>query len=124
MNLVKALLHFEGAAVFAATLWLYFAEFDFRWLPFALLILSPDLGAIGFVRGTRVGAIAYNLTHTYVLAVSVALAGVIAESSVLLGLGLISAAHIGMDRTMGYGLKFPTAFKDTHLQRLATPPGS
>lgn len=121
MNLVKSLLHFEGAAVFAATLWLYFVEFDFRWLPFALLILSPDLGAIGFVKSTRAGAIAYNLTHTYVLAVVLATAGVVADSSVLLGLGLISAAHIGMDRMLGYGLKFPTTFKDTHLQRLATP---
>ncbi len=124
MNFVKLLLHFEGAAVFAAALWLYFGEFEFRWLPFALLILSPDLGAIGFVRGTRVGAVVYNLTHTYVLAVSLALAGVIGESPVLLGLGLISAAHIGMDRMLGYGLKFPTAFKDTHLQRLATVSGS
>ncbi len=26
-------------------------------------------------------------------------------------------AHIGMDRALGYGLKYPTSFQDTHLGR-------
>ena len=33
-------------------------------------------------------------------------------------LGLIWAAHIGMDRMLGFGLKYPTRFQDTHLQRV------
>ena len=33
-------------------------------------------------------------------------------------LGLIWLAHIGMDRAIGYGLKYPTNHKDTHLQRV------
>jgi hypothetical protein len=28
---------------------------------------------------------------------------------------LIWTAHIGFDRMLGYGLKYPTRFKDTHL---------
>jgi hypothetical protein len=28
---------------------------------------------------------------------------------------LIWTAHIAMDRALGYGLKYPTAFKSTHL---------
>ena len=35
-----------------------------------------------------------------------------------IGFSLIWLAHIGFDRTLGYGLKCPTAFKDTHLQRV------
>ena len=31
---------------------------------------------------------------------------------------LIWIVHIGVDRTLGYGLKYPTDFKDTHLQRV------
>jgi hypothetical protein len=26
--------------------------------------------------------------------------------------------HIGLDRTLGYGLKLPTDFRDTHLGRI------
>jgi hypothetical protein len=31
---------------------------------------------------------------------------------------LIWIAHIGVDRALGYGLKYPSSFKDTHLQRV------
>ena len=31
--------------------------------------------------------------------------------------GLIWIAHIGFDRALGYGLKYPTGFGDTHLGR-------
>jgi hypothetical protein len=33
-------------------------------------------------------------------------------------LGLIWLAHVGADRLLGYGLKYPTGFRDTHLQRV------
>jgi len=33
-------------------------------------------------------------------------------------ISLIWIAHIGIDRVLGYGLKYPTAFKDTHLQKV------
>jgi hypothetical protein len=32
--------------------------------------------------------------------------------------GAVLVAHVGMDRAVGYGLKYPTHFKDTHLQRI------
>jgi hypothetical protein len=31
---------------------------------------------------------------------------------------LIWIGHIGFDRVLGYGLKYPTAFRDTHLGQL------
>lgn len=36
----------------------------------------------------------------------------------LFAVSSIWVAHIGFDRLPGYGLKPPTAFKDTHLRRL------
>ncbi|KKB35215.1 hypothetical protein QY97_01956 [Bacillus thermotolerans] len=36
----------------------------------------------------------------------------------VLAVGLIWSAHIGMDRAIGYGLKYSTHFKDTHLNRV------
>ena len=32
---------------------------------------------------------------------------------------LVWAAHIGVDRAVGYGLKYPTGFKHTHLSATA-----
>ena len=36
--------------------------------------------------------------------------------------GAILVAHSGMDRMMGYGLKLPSSFKDTHLGRIGQQP--
>lgn len=32
--------------------------------------------------------------------------------------GLIWLAHLGFDRMLGFGLKYPTFFKDTHLEHV------
>ena len=45
-------------------------------------------------------------------------AGVLADSGLPVQLALIWLGHIGMDHALGYGLKYPTAFGDTHLQRV------
>ena len=51
-------------------------------------------------------------------------AGLVAAPRVLyfldgaLAVGLVWLAHIGIDRALGYGLKYPTHFEDTHLQRV------
>ena len=44
--------------------------------------------------------------------------GVVGDSSTATQIALIWLAHIGVDRLLGYGLKYPTGFKDTHLQRV------
>ena len=68
--------------------------------------------------GPRVGATAYDLVHTYVAPVLLGAAGVIWSSDTALVLALIWLTHIGVDRAVGYGLKYPSGFKDTHLQRV------
>jgi hypothetical protein len=60
----------------------------------------------------------YNSVHTYVLPVVLGFVGVLTESSLATKLALIWFTHIGLDRALGYGLKYPTQFKDTHLQRV------
>ncbi|MGH9197581.1 MAG: DUF4260 family protein, partial [Acidimicrobiia bacterium] len=60
----------------------------------------------------------YNLVHSY-LAPAALLGGAWGfRAPMLLLAGCVLAAHIGVDRLLGYGLKYPSRFKDTHLQRV------
>ena len=114
---VRAILRLEGAAALAAAVALY-AHAGFSWPLFALLILAPDLAMLAYLIGPRAGAAAYNLVHTYALALPLALAGFWLASPIAAALGLIWIAHIGMDRMLGYGLKYRSGFSDTHLGRI------
>jgi len=114
---VRVLLRLEGAAAFAAAVGLY-AHAGFSWPIFALLFLSPDLSMLTYLAGPRAGAAGYNLVHTYLLALALALAGFFASFPAATACGLIWIAHIGFDRTLGYGLKYSTGFGDTHLGRI------
>ena len=111
------LLRLEGLAVAAAAVALYFHE-DFGWILFVALILAPDLSFAGYAFGPKAGAIAYDAVHTEIFPVALGTLGVLASSSGATKVALIWLAHIGADRLVGYGLKYPTAFKDTHLSRV------
>lgn len=104
----------EGLAVFGAAVGAYLWLDGPLWL-FALLILAPDLSMLGYLGGSRVGSIVYNTVHAYVG--PLALVGFATWQGVETGMlvGLVWLAHIGADRTMGYGLKLPSGFKQTHL---------
>jgi hypothetical protein len=73
---------------------------------------------VAYVAGPRVGATAYDLVHTYTLPVVLGAAGVVADADAAIAVALIWLTHIGVDRAIGYGLKYPSGFKDTHLQRV------
>lgn len=111
---VRVLLRLEGLAVFVAALVAY-AKFGSGWGLFAACFLAPDLSFLGYLAGPRVGAVAYNVAHAYVGAVACLAAGAVAGSAPLLTAGLIWCAHIGMDRSLGYGLKYARGFGFTHL---------
>jgi hypothetical protein len=113
----RLLLRLEGTVIFAAATALYFHQ-DHAWWLYVVLALAPDLSMVGYAAGTRVGALSYNTVHTYALPVTLAAAGVLAGANGLVAVSLIWIAHIGADRALGYGLKYPTDFKDTHLQRI------
>ena len=73
---------------------------------------------VGYVARPRMGAGAYDVVHTYALPVGLGTAGVVADADTPLAVALIWLTHIGVDRAIGYGLKYPSGFKDTHLQRV------
>ena len=85
---------------------------------FALLLLAPDVAMGGYLAGPSIGAAAYNAFHSYPLPAALGLAGFLAGEQLAVSVALVWFAHIGMDRLMGYGLKYPTGFKNTHLQRV------
>ena len=114
-------LRLEGLAVLVVSLFLY-EEFGHGWLLFVVLFLVPDLSMVGYLRNPVVGAITYNAAHTYVGSVLLATAGVFADVPMLVAIGLIWTAHIGFDRALGYGLKLPSGFKETHLGRIERNP--
>ena len=116
-RLPRLLLRAEGLAIAAAALALY-AHADFGWLLLVLLALAPDLSMLGYLAGPRAGAVAYDAAHTSVLPVALGAVGVVAGADLAVQLALIWLLHIGADRLLGYGLKYPAGFKETHLQRV------
>ena len=110
----RPLLHLEGAAVLIVSLFSYH-WIQASWFQFALLFLVPDISMLGYAANVRVGAISYNAVHCYAAPLILAGWSIGANHSAILPLSLIWIAHIGFDRMLGYGLKYPTRFKDTHL---------
>jgi hypothetical protein len=116
-RLPRLLLHAEGAVVAVAAVAVYFHA-GYPWWLLAILALAPDLSLLGYLGGLRAGAVTYNAVHTYALPVALAAIGLIAGAEAAIQVGLIWILHIGVDRAVGYGLKYPASFKDTHLQRV------
>ena len=113
------LLRLEGLALGLLCVWMYYL-FDQPWWIFAVLFLTPDLSMLGYLAGPRIGALAYNAAHSWV---SVVLLFAIAwfefdGEDFVLSLVFILGAHVGIDRALGYGLKYESGFKDTHLGRI------
>lgn len=117
LSMPGLLLRIEGLSVLIVAGVLYGYQ-SYSWLVFALLLLAPDLAMLGYLLGPTIGSICYNLLHTYALPLSLALISLLADAPLGVQLALIWLAHIGMDRAVGYGLKYPTGFKDTHLERV------
>ena len=92
-----------------------YARYGGSWWLFALLLLVPDVGALGYLAGPKTGAATYNTVHTYLGPAVLVAVGTVDGSTLLLSLGFIWFAHIGMDRAVGYGLKYGGAFGHTHL---------
>jgi len=113
---VATLLRLEGLVVLAAAASAY-AFVGGAWPMFALLLLAPDLAMLGYRFGPVVGAAAYNAVHTYLAPAALGAAGLALGAPTMQALALIWIAHIGLDRALGYGLKYATGFGDTHLGR-------
>ena len=87
------------------------------WL-WILLFFTPDIGMIGYLFNTRIGACTYNIFHHKGIALVIATAGFIVQNDIALATGILLLAHASFDRIWGYGLKFEDNFKHTHLGNL------
>ena len=110
-------LRLEGLAVAALSALLY-ARSGSSWWLFAILWLVPDLSMMGYWAGSRWGAHCYNTVHAYLLPAALAIGGLCLHRAAILSITLIWFNHIGVDRLLGYGLKYPAGFGFTHLSRL------
>lgn len=113
----RLLLHLEGAALFVAATVAFFV-LGGTWWVFLLLLLVPDLGMLGYLAGPGRGARTYDAVHTTVAPLALLGLSLVAGTPFVTGLALIWLAHIGMDRAVGYGLKYATSFHDNHMQRV------
>lgn len=114
---VRVLLRLEGLAVAAVTAVLY-ARMGANWWLFAALWFAPDLSMVGYLGGSCKGARVYNAFHTYVGPVVLALSGLALGGHTALLVALVWANHLGVDRLLGYGLKYGEGFGWTHLGRM------
>lgn len=114
-------LRLEGLTV-AVLAVLIFARAGHSWLLFAVLFLAPDLSLIGYLAGPRHGATVYNLVHSYAGPLLLGMALLSAGEAVAVPLAW--AAHIGVDRLLGFGLKYPSGFANTHLGRIGGQPSA
>jgi hypothetical protein len=114
---LRTLLRLEGLTLFLGMTLLY-AVWGGAWWVYFLLILVPDLSMAAYLTGPKVGAIVYNAAHSYMVPMSLMVTGFGLESPLTLSIAMIWLAHIGIDRALGYGLKYATGFGLTHLGRI------
>lgn len=112
------LLRLEGLFVLLAALTAYATLLHGRWWTFAVFFLAPDLSLLGYAAKSwpRFAAALYNAAHTYVLPLLLALAAAKAGWRIGELAAAVWLAHIAFDRLLGFGLKYPESFKQTHIQ--------
>ncbi|WP_100432986.1 DUF4260 domain-containing protein [Flavobacterium sp. 1] len=111
---MKTVIKLEELGLFILGIY-FFNQLEYAWWWFLVLILVPDVSMIGYIFGDKTGAFCYNLAHHRGIAVILYLIGIYCSSSAILLSGVILFAHSAMDRMFGYGLKYKTGFKYTHL---------
>jgi hypothetical protein len=89
---------------------------------FVLLLLAPDLGMLGYFVDARIGGFTYNLFHTHLRPAVLLIVGIATDSAGVYSIAFIWFAHIGLDRALGYGLKYSDGFKNTHLGMIRHAP--
>ncbi|MET3928028.1 DUF4260 domain-containing protein [Devosia sp. 2618] len=88
------------------------------WWAALLLFFAPDLSFLGYGLGPKLGGAIYNSVHVYAFGVIVLAAGMVLAMPFVAAMGALWFSHCGFDRALGYGLKSPESFSDTHLGRI------
>lgn len=100
-----------------------FGLLGYQWWWFLVLILTPDIGMLGYLFGERLGAITYNLFHHKGLAIILYFFGMYFSLPIIQLAGIILFSHASLDRAFGYGLKYNKGFKYTHLGEIGNKNG-
>ena len=116
---IRTLLRLEGFCVMFMALFAY-SRFGFGWKTLAIFFFAPDLAFIGYLAGPRVGALVYNMTHSYIGVALLFMFGIASGSHVAVVAGMIWSAHIGFNRLLGYGLKYSNRMGMTHFGLIGT----
>ncbi|HTN08372.1 DUF4260 domain-containing protein [Agriterribacter sp.] len=111
---MKLILKWEELVLFALSIYALY-DMHVQWWVYLLLFLGPDTSMLGYAAGNRAGAISYNLFHHKGIAAIVFIAGWLSGIGILQVTGIVLFGHSCMDRVFGYGLKYFTGFKFTHL---------
>lgn len=114
-NMKKTLQAEEMAQLLLSLIVLYLQPLSFSWWIWILLFLSPDISMLGYLIDTRAGAYTYNFFHHKLIAAAVILVGYGLHNQAVMLYGILLYAHSSFDRMMGYGLKYPDSFNNTHL---------
>lgn len=113
----KQIIHVEYALAFALSFFIYMQLQFPIWL-FVVFLFVPDFTMLGYTINKKIGAIVYNLGHTFTFPLLFALGYLYFSYDYLLLGSIIWIAHICMDRAIGAGLKYQDSFTHTHIQRL------
>tara|TARA_B100001146_G_scaffold146540_1_gene128758 strand:- start:672 stop:1022 length:351 start_codon:yes stop_codon:yes gene_type:complete len=111
---MKTSLKLEELAMLLLGIFL-FSQLNFSWWWFIGLFLAPDLGMLGYLINTKVGAFTYNLFHHKFVAIAIYFFGIFITSEIVQMIGVLLFSHASFDRIFGYGLKYEKGFKFTHL---------
>src|ERR1700761_3526502 len=114
---VRTMLRLEGLTPFVGMTLLY-AVWGGSWWIYVILFLVPDLSFLAYLSGPKFGALIYNAAHSYMAPMSLMTIGFATASPLTLSIAMIWLAHIGIDRALGYGLKYNAGFCFTHLGQI------
>lgn len=114
---VKHILQLEGLIIALMSIFFYL-ELGGDVIFFIILWLVPDMGMIGYIISKKIGSLTYNITHTYTIPIILLSYTLLSNLGLGVQVSLIWISHIGLDRFLGYGIKYPDKFKNTHMNKI------
>lgn len=77
-----------------------------------------DIGMIGYIKDTKLGALTYNISHDLTIPTILIASGILFDITWVAIFGFCWTFHVAVDRSLGYGLKHQHSFKETHLGKI------